>query len=323
MAPSIQTVSAITLQAITPRIADNVTLGNATLAFLRNASRMTLEEGADFIQEPMQWALNGTAQSYTGYTPFNLTPQEEITAAVYGWKQYSAVPSISGTEQIRNANSNGVLKAWAQKTRIAESSLVQLLDAHIHADFTTKAVTDLLGLDEFVENTNPPSATIGGINRAVEIWWRNKYREGTQATITQDLRATRIDASEGSESPDFGVTNPEAWQALVNQNAGKQRLINQAMMALNYDNFVLDGVTIMWNRNCQGNGVSTPSAATPWNIYLLNSKYLRLRIHRDRNFSAREVQTPIGQDALIGAILFAGALTLSDSRFQAVLKIIG
>jgi hypothetical protein len=135
MAPSIQTVSAITLQAITPRIADNVTLGNATLAFLRNASRMTLEEGADFLQEPMQWALNGTAQSYTGYTPFNLTPQEEITAAVYGWKQYSAVPSISGTEQIRNANSNGVLKAWAQKTRIAESSLVQLIDDSIKVKF--------------------------------------------------------------------------------------------------------------------------------------------------------------------------------------------
>jgi len=329
MAPTITTIPAVTLQQITPSIADNVTLGNATFAFLRQKGRMKLEPGADYLQEPIQWAENATAQSYTGYGALDNTPQDELTAATYNWKQYSAAATMSGLERLRNANEHGVIKVWAAKLAMAEEGLISLLDRHVHASSATKTADDILGLDEFIENEVSPNDTVGGIARASEAWWRNKYKAGTVATITQDCRSAIRLASEGRERPDFGICSTEPFEAIINQNAGKQRLINQAMMDLSYDNVVIDGVTLMWNRNCLGNGITTPSATgdgTSWVIYFGNSKFLRLRIHQDRNFSARgsgEGEQPIAQDAYVSYILFAGAMTLSNSRFQCALEIIG
>lgn len=322
MAPTIQTITAITYQAIAPRLADNVKLGNATLAFLMGQGRLEMESGGDYLQEPIIWSLNSTAGSYTGYDPLVTTPQEEVTAATYNWKQYSVCASISGLEQMRNAGPSGVIKAWQTKVRIGANSLKQLLDTHIHAISTTKGPNDILGLDEFIEDVSPPSGVVGGINRGVETWWRNKFASGAVATLTNDINRLMSLCSEGSESPDFGILPYEAWDAIVNQNEGKQRFpTNDYMMKLGFDNIVYRGVTLMPNRNCIGNGVTAPSVATPWNIYLGNSKYLRLRVHVDRNFVPRAPAEPINQDAMLSYILFGGALTLSDSRFQGVLQV--
>jgi hypothetical protein len=311
----------MTLQAIGPRIADNVTLGNPTFAYLREAGRVQMEDGGDYLQEVIQWTLNGNAQSYTGWDALSITAQDEFTAATYNWKQYSVSPSMNGLERIRNSGPLARINLWASKAQVAENSMISLLDQHLHADQTTKGVKDILGLDEFVEET--PAGTVGGINRAVETWWKNKTTNGTVATITQACRSAINKAREGRESPKMGVCPLEPFEAIINQNAGKQRLVNQTMMDLGYENIMIDGVTLMWNRNCIGNGVTTPSVATPWNIYFLNTNFLKLRIYRDRNFSPVAPEKPLTQDAEVAFLLFAGALTLSNSRFQSVLVVNG
>lgn len=324
MAPTITTIPAITLQAIQPRLADNITLGNATFAYLRERGRMTLEEGADYLQEPINWALNSTAQSYTHYDPLALVAQEEITAAVYNWKQYSVSASISGLEKLKNNNRHGIIKAWGAKMQIAENSLISLMDAHVHADQTTKTATDLLGFDEFIEDDVTPGGIIGGINRGTETWWANKYTLGSVATITQDCRTAIFKATEGRQKPDFGITCMPAFEAIINQNAGKQRLMNDAMMKIGYDNIVINGITLMVDRNVPGEGVTAPSSTTNrWLLYFGNSEFLKLRIHQDRNFTPLAPERPLTQDAQVAFILFAGAMTLSNSRFQSCLEITG
>ena len=323
MAPTITSVPAMTLQAIGPRIADNVTLGNPTFAYLRESGRVQMEDGGDYLQEVIQWTLNGNAQSYEGWDPLSITAQDEFTAATFNWKQYSVSPSINGLEKIRNSGPMARINLWASKMGVAEKSIISLLDQHVHADSTTKTVKDLLGLDEFVEDNAVPSAIIGGIDRSAEAWWRNKHTFGTVANITQACRSAINKAREGTEAPKMGIAPIEAHEAIVNQNAGKQRLVNQRMLDLGYQNIMIDGVTIMWNRNCIGSGVTTPSVATPWLIYFINTDYLKLRIYRDRNFSPVAPEKPLTQDADVAFILFAGALTLSNSRFQSVLEITG
>jgi hypothetical protein len=53
-------------------------------------------------------------------------------------------------------------------------------------------------------------------------------------------------------------------------------------------------------------------------LYLLNSKFLKFRPHKDRNFVALspERRYAVNQDVEVAILAFAGALTCSGARFN-------
>ena len=56
-------------------------------------------------------------------------------------------------------------------------------------------------------------------------------------------------------------------------------------------------------------------------LYFLNTKYLRFRSHKDRNFTLiGDTRTSVNQDASVQVLGWAGNLTCSGAQFQGVMQ---
>lgn len=316
MALPADNIATTTLQNIRREIADNIFLRNGTAAYFLMQGRVELTDGGKRIDEPLNYAVNSTVQSYSGYDLLDVSPTEEFTTAMFNWKQFAGSVSISGLEELENSGPPAIFNLIRQKVMVLEESLTQHLDGMIHNPITAKGPKDFLGFDEIIEDDDlTPSGVLGGIDRNVYTWWRNKVQEaggvtpGTLTNLYSSMSKMYNECSKGISFPDLLVSPYREQEAFEDQNAGKQRLTNEKMMALGYSNFMFKGATWLTNESCIAN-----------RIYFLNTRYLRLKIHRRRNFVMTPFVTPRDQDARVALMLSAGNMTCNNSRFQGVLK---
>lgn len=338
MAVSQDNLATTTLQLIRKRMADNIFKANPLGAWLLMKGRVKTENGGKRIDEPLMYATNTTVQAYKGYDRLNVFPTEELTNAQFSWRQAAGSVSISGLEELQNAGESAVFNMLKTKIKVAELSLKQWLAEKLLANTTTKdTVRDFLGLDELVEDVVGGSqGTVGGIDRAVETWWRNHYADKSGTTLGSSttllnkyLGETYLQVTKGLTQPDLILTDQFMFQRYEDDNRGSLRLTDTKLMEVGFTNMKFKGATMMWDENIQSGTNITSGAGTPGTsgsgvdhlFYFLNSEYLSLTLHSKRNFVMTPFVTPMDQDAKVAQILLAGNMTVSNSRFQGVIKV--
>jgi hypothetical protein len=308
-------IATTTLQAIRPTIADNIFKANGTVFFLLASGRVEMASGGKRLDEPLLYAVNSTVKSYSGYDKLDISPTEEFTTAQYNWKQFAGSVSIAGLEELENDGPEAVFNLLRQKVMVLEDSMKQHLDEMVHGDVDTKNAKDFLGLDNLIEDvTGASQSTVGGIARSTYPWWRNQFLDlsgGTGLTnLTSNLRQFRNTCSKGVSSPDLIASPYTEFEAYMDQNAGKLRLQDTRLMDVGFMNAKFEGMTWIPNENCIAS-----------RIYFINTRYIRIKLHRKRNFVMTPFRTPIDQDAQVSQVLVAGNMTCNNSRFQGVIKI--
>lgn len=338
MAVSENSLATTTLQLVRKRMADNIFKANPFSAWLLMKGRVKTESGGKRIDEPLMYATNGTVQAYKGYDRLNVFPTEELTLAQFAWRQAAATISLSGLEDLQNAGESAVFNLLKTKTKIAEMSLKQWLAEKLMANTTTKdTARDFLGLDELVEDVVGASqGTVGGIDKTVETWWRNYYRDvgattlGASTTLlTKQMGETYIQVSKGLTQPDLILTDETVFQRYEDDNRTLLRLTDTKLADVGFMNIKFKGATMMWDENIQSGtditgGVGTPHTSAAGNdhlMYFLNSEFLSMTLHARRNFVMTPFVTPYDQDAQVAQILLAGNMTVNNARFQGVIRV--
>ncbi len=306
-------IATTTLQAIRREMADNIFKANGTTFFLLANGRVEMASGGKRIDEPLNYAVNSTVKSYSGYDKLDVTPTEEFTNAQYNWKQFAGSVSIAGLEELENDGPEAVFNLLRQKVMVAEETMRQHLDEMIHNPITAKAAKDFLGFDEIIEDGGATS-TLGGIDRSANTFWQNKRAiagsgAGDLSNLTSNMRNFYNTCSKGISFPDLLVSPYLEFEAYEDQNSGKLRLSDTRLMDVGFDNLKFKGATWIPNENCIAS-----------RIYFVNTRYLRIKIHRRRNFVMTAFVRPHDQDARVGQILVAGNMTCNNSRFQGVLE---
>jgi hypothetical protein len=77
-----------------------------------------------------------------------------------------------------------------------------------------------------------------------------------------------------------------------------------------FDQYVIDA------KNSTITGVPVAAQDT-W--YMLNSKFIKLKVHSKTNFSTTDFRRPVDQDARTAQIMWRGAVTLSNRRKHGVM----
>lgn len=338
MAVSENTLATTTLQLVRKRLADNVFKANPLGAWLLMNGRVKTESGGKRIDEPLMYQTNSTVQAYKGYDRLNVFPTEELTLAQYAWRQAAATISISGLEELQNSGPQAIFNMLKTKTKIAEMSLRQWFAEKLLANTATKdTARDFLGLDEFIEDEAGASqGVLGGIDRAVETWWQNYYKDfsgtalSTSTTaLTKFLGETYLAVTKGLTQPDLILTDQFMFQRFEDDNRGFLRLMDTKLMEVGFTNLKFKGATMMWDENIQSGTNITGGAGTPGTsasgvdhlFYFLNSEFLGITLHARRNFVMTPFVTPHDQDAQVAQLLVAGNMTGSNSRFQGVIKV--
>jgi hypothetical protein len=315
-----------TIQSRSGSLADNVTKNNALLMKLKERGNVKNFSGGNVIMEEIMYndASTQNAGSYSGYDTIDITPNSPISSASYDIKQYAAAVSISGLEMLQNSGKEQIIDLLEGRIQVADAQLMNQISAGLYSDGTGNGGKDIVGLASAI-STTPTTGTYGGINRATWNFWRNVAFDATtdggaaatSANIQSYMNRVAVQLVRGTDRPDIIVADNNYYRLYLESLQAIQRITSESSGGAGFTSLKYFGAGF----NCDvyldgGIGGSSPANR----MYFVNTKYLKFRPHKDRNFA------PIGgdrqsvnQDAIVRLMGWAGALTSSGAQFQGVL----
>jgi hypothetical protein len=318
--PNLGEIITTTLRNRTGKLSDSVSKNNALLNRLLEKGKVDMADGGRTIVQEIEYQENGTYKRYAGYDLLNVAPSDVMTAAEYDWKQAVAAISISGLEMMQNSGKEVMIKLLAARIKNAQKTLRNNIALDCYSDGTADGGKQIGGLAAAVSST-PTAGTFGGISRAAWPFWQNQkfsaVADGgaamTAANIQSYMNKLWYKTVRGADHPDLIVADNNYYGFYHSSLQSIQRITSDKMAqagftSLKYMNadIVLDGAF--------GGGA-------PANImYFLNTDYLFLRPHAQRNFVelGGERVNP-NQDALVKLIGWMGNMTVSNMFLQGVL----
>lgn len=298
------TILSTTLANYVPRLEDNIFTARALTYWLSDKQRIRKIGGGAKIVEPLIYAQNTTAGSYSGYDTISTTAQTGISSAEYAWRQFAATIAINGLEEAQNSGEAEIINLLEAKIMQTEETISEKMDVMFYADGSGNSGKDWYGLEYFISST-PTSGTVGGIDRsdATNSWWRNYVETTTKALTLADMATAYNTVSKGNDQPDFIITTQGLFEKYESLLQPQLRFQDTKTADGGFQNLLFKSAPVMFDTN-----------NTAGTMYFLNSKYLKLVAHSDVWFKTTPFVKPNNQDARYAQILCYGNLTASNCK---------
>lgn len=323
---AVSDIIATTIQSRSGELADNVTANNPILDRLKKRGNVVPFGGGNVILQEIMYndTTTNNTNSYSGYEVLNIAPNSPISAAQYGITQYASAVTLSGLEMLQNSGKEQIIDLLEGRIKVAEAQLMNRIDTDIYLDGTGNGGKNITGLAAAVPDA-PTSGTYGGIDRATWSFWQSQKYSGTTdggaavsaSNIIQYMTALALKLVRGNDKADLIVADNSYYSLYVNALQAIQRVTSENEAGAGFASLKFYGGGTSADV-VLGGGIG--AHATSAHMWFLNTKYIFLRPHKDRNF------VPIGgerqavnQDAIVKLIGWAGNLTCSGAQFNGVL----
>jgi len=275
-------------------LTDNIFNSRPLLNFYMSKGRLRELSGGISIVEPIIFG-EGDVRSYSGYDAIPIAPQDDITAAQYAWRQLVATIIISGLEEAQNNSKEMAVNLLEAKIMQAEETLKTRLNRMLFGIYVATAgppteVGKLFtGLPMLIDDTQ----IVGGIDPASNAWWKsvvNATGGSLDATALEKALRNAYNATSdaGNDRVDAIFTNAVGFGGYEGGLTPQVRYTDTAKANLGFQNLMFKDVPMFWDFDCPGNIVTATQVATtsPTTAcyFGLNSKYVGLVVHSDRNF---------------------------------------
>lgn len=314
--PSTGELLTTTIENYSKTIADAVTDNIAFYKLLKDKGLIVKESGGYDLREPIYYNENSTVQWYSGYEPFNLTPQKVLDTSIYSWKQCGVSVSISGMEERQNADSKTRrFNLLAGRIENAKKSLANDMERVLFADGTGSFGKELTGLAAHV-STTPSTGVHGGISAVDWSFWRNQateFGELSAATIKSILSTNITPLRRGTmDRVDVVLMGDDAWNAALEAFQTQQQTAQSLKGEFGFESLVYNGAKLI---HCGG----LRGQLTTQTMYFLNTETFKLRVHESLNMSKiGDSRTPLDQDATVQLMGFMGNLTCNNRELNGV-----
>lgn len=279
------------------------------------------------IRERLLYNESNTFTRYSGFQFLNPTPAELFNDAEFDPKQAAVTVTLSGEEILDNSGSNQLKDVLEEHIMAAETELVDRFTEDLHDDGTEQ---NQIGGLQLVIPTVTDAGSYGGISRADNPIWRTSSYDArtdfgsaitgvTKDTIYEIYLKIMIERSRSKKGPDCILASQEHFtaynQALVEIQRVQSKGGDDAGIGFPHVMFHGSGKSVPVVLE-GGIGTAMPSETT----YFIDSKSLKFRYHKDRNFvKFGGKQMPINQDAMVQHIGFYGNLTMNNPLHNAKL----
>ena len=316
---AITDIIATTIQSRSGELADNLTQNNAILQRLQQKGNVRPFSGGNVILEEIMYDDSATnnANSYSGYEVLNIAPDSPISAAQFKIAQYADAVTMSGLEMLQNSSKEAIIDLLDGRMQVSEVRLLNRISGDLYGNGTGNGGKNLDGLGAAVA-VSPTTGTYGGINRAVWTFWQNQITTGATAnTILAKMTEAAIKQIRGTDKADLIVAGNTMYQYYVGALQSIQRIAAEESGAAGFASLKFYGGGTSADV-VLGGGYGSQETATY--MYMLNTNYIFLRPHKERNFVpiGGERQS-INQDAIVKLYGWAGNLTTSNSFLQGLL----
>jgi|APGre2960657373_1045057.scaffolds.fasta_scaffold05670_1 hypothetical protein len=324
---NISDILTTTIESRSGSLADNLTKNNALLMKMKQRGNVKPVSGGSTIRQEIVYndASTQNAGSYSGYDTIDITPNSPISSAQFDLKQYAAAVSISGFEMLQNSGKEAIIDLLEGRIQVAEGQLLNQVSSDLYGDGTGNSGKALVGLAAAISKT-PTSGTYGGINRANWTFWRNVAFDATttggaaadKTNMQSYMNSVAVQLVRGTDRPDMIVADNNYYRFFLESLQAIQRVTSEDSAAAGFTSIKYMGAGL----NCDvfldgGIGGSIPTNT----MYFINSKFMFLRPHKDRNFTAiGGDRQSVNQDAVVKLYGWAGAFTSSGPQFSGVLS---
>jgi hypothetical protein len=317
---AITDIIATTIQSRSGELADNLTQNNAILQRLNQKGNVRPFSGGNVILEEIMYddSTTNNANSYSGYEVLNIAPDSPISAAQFKIAQYADSVTMSGLEMLQNSSKEAIIDLLDGRMQVSEARLLNRISGDLYGDGTGNGGKNLDGLGAAVAAV-PTSGTYGGINRATWTFWQNQITSGatSSTTILAAMTSAAIKQIRGTDKADLIVAGNTLYSYYVGALQAIQRIAAEESGAAGFASLKFYGGGTSADV-VLGGGYGAQETATY--MYFLNTNYIFLRPHKERNFVpiGGERQS-INQDAIVKLYGWAGNLTTSNSFLQGLL----
>ena len=269
-------IAATTLRNRSKKLADNVLNHNALFARLNKKGMVKPVSGGREIIQELEYAENSNAAWYSGYEVLSIDPQDTFDAATFDWKQLAASVTISGLEQLKNSGKEATINLLSSRIKNAEKTLMNKAATAVYADGTTDTKS-LGGLQLLVQDDPTASSSVGGINQSTYSWWRNNTSGDATLTTFAEIKSEMNDmwlaCIRGSDKPDCIVADSVLYALYEGGLQDYQRFSNADEAGAGFENVRYKTADVFYDDQCPAS-----------HMYFLNTDYLYLRPHANRQF---------------------------------------
>lgn len=298
MALDLNQITAITNKVWIPKLYDNIFDSDPLLQRLKKKSYIKKNGGTEVVI-PLNYALNGAGGWYQGTETFNTTDSENISGAVYQWKQLYENITISGRDKLINNGDAAVLDFVKSKTQIAEKTMIDRLGDGIYSAGTDPK--SILGLATLVDATD----SVGGISGSTYSWWGSQEDSSTTTVTMANLLTQHTTLTKNNEGPTVAMTTRTLYNKYYALLQPQQRFTDSDTAKGGFQSLMFNGIPVI---------AGSKVTANYW--YFLNEAYLHLVVHSERDMKFTGFKEPTNQDAEAGQILWMGAFGVSNRRMQ-------
>jgi hypothetical protein len=318
--PNVSEIVTTTLENRSRKLADNVTNNNALLARLESKGHIMPADGGTRIMQELEYGENGTFTWYSGYDTLNISPSDVLTASEYDWKQAAVAVTMSGLEELINSGKEKLIDLLRARIDNAEKTFKNRMAAAVYGDGTAGAGKSIGGLALLVADTG--TGIVGGIDSGTWAFWVNQAFSAvtngggaaTTANILNYMNTMWLKLVRQTDHPDLIITDNAYYMLYWGALLPNQRFTSPDMAQAGFESLKYMSADVVFDGGMGG--------ACPANhMYFLNTDYLYLRPHTDRQYvPLAPDRFTNNQDAFVKLIGWAGNMTTSGRKFQGVMK---
>ena len=306
--------------------------------------------GKQFVTEQVRFQYDSNFQWYFGDDTVTYNRKDTVRQTQFPWagahdgfslnEDLLLANGITVTDNAGPSTNSGA--EMLQLTNLFEENIEtlrlgfeEMLDYDIHLDGTHDAKA-IAGLDLLVA-LDPTTGTVGGIDRATNVWWRNNA-VASSTDIIEDMEKMWRDCTLNGGRPDFIIAGSAFVDAF--RAAAKDEISRYTILKTSGENAQMDpsieamatstglhfqGVPIVWDPTFDVLDADSAgsSATTPYSnrCYMLNTKHMTLRPAAGHDMVARKPERAAENYIWYWGLTFKGALTMNRSNCHGVISI--
>ena len=309
-----------TLRNVGKEITDNVSNHNALMRRLKDKGNIKTFAGGYELQESLEYAENETYQRFRGYEALDTGSSDVLTSAKYELQQVALHVTASGRQLLENNSREKMFDLVKQRKKNALRTANNQFAVDVYSDGTL--ANQINGLANLIQTTG--QGTVGGINAAEWVFWRNKFKEMTgtnlagtptaanAASMKADMNQLWLSLVRGADKPDLIVMTHDLYALYETGEQQLQRYADADTAKAGFNTIKYKSADVVFDDN-------TNFGTTDEKAYFINTDYLFIKQHKDAQWSPEASKTPVNQNAIVVPMYWAGNAVCTNRSLQGVL----
>lgn len=296
---------------------DNLSNANFLYGRLYKKGNYKKIKGGTSIVEPLDYAANNTFQRFTDWDVVNIQASDVLSAAEYQWRQIAMHVVASERELLINSGPEQLEDLVAARMKNAYRTFANNFSSDMYSAGSLS--NQIGGLQHIVADTN--TGTVGGIDANTWTFWRNTVFDLSDNTVT--IGSTTIEnsvllqmwltvARGMGDQPDLIIMSPDYYTFFEASQTSIKRYASSDSAQAGFVTLKYKNADVIYDTTASG----IPSSR----IYMLNTDYIKLKVHEDADLEVMDKKEPVNQFGAVTPFLWMGNMTCSNRLRLAVCK---